>query len=183
MRNHTVCPSWLSFSLINKIRKIIHNPQEMFKDFISPGDFAADIGCGPGYFSIPISNMVGSKGKIISADIQTKMIEKLKKKIRKLNLEQRFETIVCQENNIGIKEKVDFVLTFWMVHEVKNVDLFFQQIRKILKDDGKYLLVEPKIHVSGKEFAGTLKRAELNGLKVKKTDVKIKFSRASILSK
>jgi ubiquinone/menaquinone biosynthesis C-methylase UbiE len=182
MENHIVCPSWLSFSLVNEVRKIIHNPPKMFKDYIRPGNFVADIGCGPGYFSIPMSYMVGSKGKIISVDIQTKMIEKLQKRIRKLNFEKRFNTIACQENNIGIKEKVDFVLTFWMVHEVKNIDLFFQQIREILKDDGKYLLVEPKIHVSRKEYSWTLKKAELNGLKVK-TDVKIKFSRASILYK
>lgn len=85
MANHSVCPSWLSFSLVNVVRKIIHNPPIMFKDYIRPGNFVADIGCGPGYFSIPMSYMVGSKGKIISVDIQTKMIEKLQKSIRKLN--------------------------------------------------------------------------------------------------
>jgi ubiquinone/menaquinone biosynthesis C-methylase UbiE len=182
MGNHSVCPSWLSFSLVNEVRKTIHNPQKMFKNYIRPGNFVADIGCGPGYFSIPMSYMVGPEGKIISVDIQAKMIEKLQKRLREQNLEKRFNTIVCQENNIGIKEKVDFVLTFWMVHEVKNVDLFFQQIKEILKEDGKYLLVEPKIHVSSKEYSRTLKKAEQNGLKVK-TDVKIKFSRASILYK
>ena len=130
MGKHIICPSWLSFSLVNGVRKIIHNPKKMFKEYIIPGSSVADIGCGPGYFSIPMSSMVGSKGKIISVDIQAKMIEKLKKRIKKLNLEGRFNTILCKESSIGIKEKVDFVLTFWMVHEVKNVGLFFQQIRK-----------------------------------------------------
>jgi len=182
MGNHMICPSWLSFSLVSGIRKVIHNPQKMFKDYIMPGSSVADIGCGPGYFSIPMSFMVGRKGKIISVDVQAEMIEKLTKKIKKLNFERRFNTILCQENSIGIKEKVDFVLTFWMVHEVKNVDLFFQQIRTILKDDGKYLLVEPKIHVSKKEYFKTLEKAEQNGLKVK-NDLKIAFSRASLLCK
>jgi ubiquinone/menaquinone biosynthesis C-methylase UbiE len=182
MEKHVICPSWLSFGLVNRIRCIFHNPLEMFRDYIGPGSVAADIGCGPGYFSIPMAYMVGPKGKVISVDIQSKMIEKVRKRIERLHLEERFSTIVCQSDDIGIKEKVDFVLTFWMVHEVKYKSLFFRQIRDILKDDGNYLLVEPKIHVSGKEYSETIKLAEQSGLKVIK-EVKISMSRASLLGK
>lgn len=48
--------------------------------------------------------MVGSKGKVISVDIQSKMIEKLRKRIRKLNLEERFKTIVCQNSDGDIMQ-------------------------------------------------------------------------------
>jgi ubiquinone/menaquinone biosynthesis C-methylase UbiE len=182
MQNHSICPPWLAFGLINEIRKIIHNPQDLFKDFIKPGNVVADIGCGPGYFSIPMSYMVGSKGRVISVDIQNRMIDKLQKRVKRLNLEYRFTTIVNQGNDLGIKDKVDFVLTFWMVHEVKNLDSFFIQINNMLKDDGRYLLVEPKIHVTKSEYSETLKRAELNGLKMQR-DIKIRFSRASLFYK
>jgi ubiquinone/menaquinone biosynthesis C-methylase UbiE len=182
VQNHSICPPWLSFGLINAIRKIIHNPQEIFKEYIKPGSVVADIGCGPGYFSIPMAHMVGPNGKVISADMQKKMIAKLQKRLKGFNLESRFATIESQFNDIGIKEKVDFVLTFWMVHEVKNHDLFFQQIREILKNDGRYLLVEPKVHVSKSEYFNTVKTAESNGLKLQK-NVKIRFSRASVFQK
>lgn len=182
MGNNMVCPAWLSFGLVNGIRRIIHNPQKICKEYAIPGSFVADIGCGPGYFSIPMASMVGPRGKIISVDLQAGMIEKLKRRIKKLNLEGKLDTILCDENSIGIKEKVDFVLTFWMVHEVKNRDLFFQQIREILKDDGRYLLVEPKLHVSKKDYFKTIKKAELNGFEVR-NDLRIPWSRATILSK
>jgi ubiquinone/menaquinone biosynthesis C-methylase UbiE len=51
MSDHGICPSWLSFSLVNNIRDIFQNPQKMLKDYIAPGSVVADIGCGPGYFS------------------------------------------------------------------------------------------------------------------------------------
>jgi ubiquinone/menaquinone biosynthesis C-methylase UbiE len=182
MSDHGICPSWLSFSLVNNIRDIFQNPQKMLKDYIVPGSVVADIGCGPGYFSIPMAFMTGPDGKVISADIQDKMIAKLKRRIEKHNLGPRFSTVVCTSDDLNIKEKVDFALTFWMVHEVRDKSLFFNQISRILKDRGRYLLVEPRGHVGGKEYSETVKKAESNGLRLE-NDARIFFSRASVFRK
>ncbi|MBN2189455.1 MAG: class I SAM-dependent methyltransferase [Chitinispirillaceae bacterium] len=182
MKNHIICPSWLSFGLVNSIRGIIQNPYAMLKDYIRPGSTAADIGCGPGYFSIPMAYMAGPNGTVIAVDLQSRMIDRLKKTAEKRGLADRFRTVVCRNDDLCIQGKADFVLTFWMVHEVRNVPLFFRQIAGLLNDNGRYLLAEPRIHVGKREYAETLKKAEQNGLKAEK-EVKIFFSRATVFTR
>jgi hypothetical protein len=39
-----------------------------------------------------------------------------------------------------------------MAHEVPDQGRFFTQLHHVLKDNGKFLLVEPKLHVSKAQF-------------------------------
>ena len=40
------------------------------------------LGCGPGFFTVEIAKMLNGSGKVIAADIQDGMLEKLNKKIK-----------------------------------------------------------------------------------------------------
>jgi ubiquinone/menaquinone biosynthesis C-methylase UbiE len=165
MKMH-ICPPWLSFSLDNRIRRMIHDPEIILKRFILPGDTVVDIGCGPGYFAIPMAFMVGEKGKVIAVDLQDKMITKLKANIKKSFLiKNRIEPVICEPNDLKVEAKADFVLTFWMVHEVTDVDGLFRQIKEILKPGAYYLLSEPKYHVPKKQYSWLLGKAEAAGFK------------------
>ena len=41
---------------------------------LEPGERAADVGCGPGYFTLPIANAVGPTGKVWAVDIEPQML-------------------------------------------------------------------------------------------------------------
>jgi ubiquinone/menaquinone biosynthesis C-methylase UbiE len=60
---------------------------------------------------------------------------------------------------------VDFVLAFYMVHEVPNCEKFFREINSILKPNGQVLMVEPPFRVSKKAFEETIRKARDAGLK------------------
>jgi len=79
-----------------------------------------DLGCGPGFFSIEIAKMLQGSGKVIAADLQDGMLEKVFAKIKGTELEQRIETHKCEDTRIGVTENVDFVLLFYMIHEVPD---------------------------------------------------------------
>ena len=53
---------------------------------------------------------------------------------------------------VGVIEKVDFVLAFWMIHEVPDKQKLFVELKSILKPAGKIFVIEPKFHVSKSEF-------------------------------
>jgi len=72
-----VCSPGHSFFLDNFIRRIIQNPRKIVGEYIQEGDTILDLGCGPGYFSIAMAKMVGSKERIIAVDLQKKMLEKV----------------------------------------------------------------------------------------------------------
>jgi ubiquinone/menaquinone biosynthesis C-methylase UbiE len=137
----------------------------MLKDYVKSGYTVVDLGCGPGYFSIPMAKMVGKSGKVISVDIQEKMLWNLNKNAVRHNVQDIIQTVKCSPDDICVTEKADFVLTFWMVHEVGDIENFMKQIFNIMKPGSYYLLSEPKIHVSGKKFREIIKIAEEAGFK------------------
>jgi len=150
--NKRICPVELAVGLDNSIRRLLQNPQKILKPYISEGMTVLDLGCGPGFFSIEIAKMLRESGKVIAADLQQGMLEKVDKKIKGTTLEQRITIHKCEDNKIGVTENVDFVLVFYMIHEVPNQDNLLRELKSILKPDGKIFIIEPKFHVSKKSF-------------------------------
>ncbi len=162
-----VCPVGLANSLDNRVRRWLHNPQTILAQYVKKGMTVLDIGCGPGLFSIEMAKMVGESGKVISADLQDGMLQKLRKKIQWTELETRIELVKCEKDRINVPEKVDFILAFFMVHEVPDKNSLFRQLKNILKEEGQLLLLEPKLfHVSRKDFESTTRLAEDAGFKI-----------------
>ena len=180
--NIRICPVERAGSLDSKIRRWVQNPNKILKHYIKEGMTVLELGCGPGFFTIDIAQMVGNAGQVIAADLQEGMLEKLRNKIKGTKLEDRIILHKCDENKIGISEDVDFVLLFYMVHEVLDKESLFYEIKSILKPHGQVLIVEPPIHVSKKEFENTIKIANDVGLSIVEKP-KILFSKTGILKK
>ncbi|MGD8306969.1 MAG: class I SAM-dependent methyltransferase [Ignavibacteria bacterium] len=159
-----VCPVELSRSLDTKMRRWLQNPKKILAPYVKEGMRVLDFGCGPGFFTIWMAEVVGEKGKVIAADLQLGMLEKLRDKISGTSLSERIQAVKCDKDNINVNEKVDFILAFYVVHEVPEKENLFTSLKNILNDDGKVLVVEPKLfHVSKKEFALTISKAEKAG--------------------
>ena len=76
-----VCPVEVAGGLDNSFRKLVQNPQKILKPFINPNSNVLDLGCGPGFFSVEIAKMLKGSAKVIAADLQQGMLDKVKKKI------------------------------------------------------------------------------------------------------
>jgi ubiquinone/menaquinone biosynthesis C-methylase UbiE len=179
-----ICPAWGAAGLDNSIRKLMHNPQKILKPFIKEGMTVLDVGCGPGFFSVDIAKMLNGTGKVISADVQEEMLDKIRKKIEGTILEPRIVLHKSEYERIGVEEKVDFVLAFWMIHEVRNQKKFFEELTSILKPNGMILVIEPKLHVTKKKFRTMVKMLSESGFTiVESRDVvcRVFFSRAVVL--
>jgi ubiquinone/menaquinone biosynthesis C-methylase UbiE len=164
------------------IRKTVHNPAKILKGLIKEGTTMLDFGCGPGFFTIEAAKLVGDSGKIIAADLQQGMLDIVKKIITGSSLDSRIQLHKCDDEAINLSLKVDFVLIFWVLHEVPSQESFFCQIVDILKPGGKILLVEPKFHVKKKDFNASIEKAQAQGLKIIRSE-KIFFSRSVLLEK
>jgi ubiquinone/menaquinone biosynthesis C-methylase UbiE len=179
--NERVCPWWCCFTFDNFLRKLIHNSEEILRPYVVEGNMVLDIGPGMGYFSIPLARMVGEKGKVIAADIQPEMLKALQKRAKKAEVEERIITHLCKADSLGVDMQFDFVLAFWMVHEVPNKLVFFKEIKSLLKPSGKFLLSEPVLHVNHAMYENTVETAESVGL-VLKEKPKISLSRSALFT-
>lgn len=179
-QKHRICPVGLAGTLDLKLRKLFQNPQKILSPYIKEGMTVVDLGCGPGFFSIEMAKMTGASGKVIAADLQEGMLNKVKNKIRNSNLETIIHLHHCQEDRINLKVTADFILIFYMLHEVPGQLSFLQEVRTMMKSDARILIAEPKFHVSKKSFASLVENIKKAGFKIIE-EPKILFSRAMII--
>lgn len=177
-----VCPWWLCFTFDNPLRKIIHDPIAILSPYVHKGDTAIDIGPGMGYLTIPLAELVGSTGSVIAIDLQPKMLSALMARAQKKGVSDRIKTHLAAPDAIGFNQKADFILAFWMMHEVPDQRRFLSEIRNLMKPEGLFLLVEPLIHVSKKNFAFTIETAKNMGFVIKESP-KISMSQSALFSR
>lgn len=177
------CPWWLAYFFDNPLRRFFHKPETMLAPYLKPGMTVLDLGCGMGYFSIAMAKMVGDKGKIISVDIQKKMLAIMQTRATKAGVIDRIKPVLSNGVEIGVKEKtVDFALAVWMVHEVRGLDNFLRQIRDCMNHGAKLFVIEPTRHVSLKQFQQEISEIERAGF-TKIEEPKVSISHAAIFTK
>ena len=159
-----VCPVELAGGLDTCFRRLYENPGKILGPYINKGMTVLDMGCGPGYFSVEMARMVSAKGRVIAADLQEGMLDIVKQKIAGTGLEERIILHKCETDKTGIAEKVDFILMFYVVHEIPDPGTFFGEMSSLLKPEGRILVVEPPFHVSKKSFENTISIARNKGL-------------------
>jgi ubiquinone/menaquinone biosynthesis C-methylase UbiE len=173
--NKRVCPVERAGILNNRIRRWLQNPHKIVGPYIEEGMTVLDLGCGPGFFSVDMAQMAGKSGRVIAADLQ-------EGKIQGTELEERITLHKCEENKIGVSEEIDFVLAFYMIHEVPNQEEFFNEIEVILKPKGQVFVVEPPFHVSKSAFEETISKARNAGFTLVERP-KVLLSKTAVLKK
>jgi ubiquinone/menaquinone biosynthesis C-methylase UbiE len=178
--SNRVCPWWLAPTFDNPLRKWVHNPQEILSGLVASGQTVLDIGCGMGYFTIPLAKMVGDQGTVIAIDLQEKMLSRVKQRAQRAGVLDRIRFHHSQPTQLGLTSLADFALAFWMVHEVPDQLAFLHEVYQALKPGTSYLIAEPVIHVSAKAFSMTIEAARCAGFKPLR-EAKVNLSRAILL--
>ena len=127
-----------------------------------------------------LGSPVRGRGKVIAVDLQERMLDQMKRRAKKQGVLGRIQPVLCQPDDILVKEKVDFALAMWMLHEVGEPENFLKQVRDCLKPEARFLIVEPKHHVKLEQFQKLIALAEQVGLKRIETP-QIRLSRAALL--
>ena len=143
-RSGSVCPWWLCPTFDNPLRRLIHNPNRILAGLVQPGQTALDLGCGMGYFSIPLARLVGSEGKVICVDLQEQMLAGVRRRAERTGVADRIRLHRAGTDGLGLTETVDFALAFWMLHEVPDQAAFLAEVRACLKPGSHLLIVEPR---------------------------------------
>lgn len=181
--SHRVCPWWLGYLLASPLRRLLQDPETIMRPYVHGGMTALDVGCGMGFFSLPLAKLVDVTGKVVCIDLQEKMIKGLMIRARKAGLSERIDARACDRNSLKIGDlagKIDFAVLFALVHEVPDKERLFSEVYAALRQSGKLLLAEPKGHVSKAEFAETLSIAQKVGFEVLR-DLEIRRSLAALL--
>jgi ubiquinone/menaquinone biosynthesis C-methylase UbiE len=136
-----------------------------------------------GFFTLPMARLVGAQGHVVAVDLQQKMLNSLERRLKRAKLINRVNLKLCPATSLGLDDyqgKIDFALTFAVLHEMPDILITFQQVARSLKPGGTLLVAEPTGHVSAPDFELTIAKAKQCGLTVIDTP-SIKKSHTAVL--
>ncbi|MEZ5124750.1 MAG: methyltransferase domain-containing protein [Thermoleophilia bacterium] len=172
---------WFGRAIGSPVRGIVHDPLHILFSEVRAGDQCLDLGCGGGFFTLPLARLVGSSGRVVAADIQPEMLEGVRRRADAAGLLDRIEPRLIGADGIGDVAAFDFVLAFWMLHEVPDQARTLSQLRRALKPGGRVLLAEPAGRVGEAAFARSVEMARDAGLRPIRA-ARISASRAVVLA-
>lgn len=147
-----MCPWWLAYLFDNPLRRLMQPVEQMVAPYLSPGMTVLDFGCGFGHFSLGMAPVVGPTGQVIAADIQSKMLDIMTDRARKAGLDGVICPHQCGCDGLGVRNQVDFVLAGNVLHETPDPAKTLTELFAVLKPGGRFLLVEPPMHLKQTEF-------------------------------
>jgi ubiquinone/menaquinone biosynthesis C-methylase UbiE len=108
---------------------------------ITKGMTCVDLGCGTGIFSLPMAYCVGSEGVVYAVDDSAEMLKYLRAKNPPPNL--RLVQRDAKQTGLG-NQIADFCLLAFILHEVKQPYSIIAEAFRLIKPDGRALVVEWK---------------------------------------
>ena len=176
-----VCPVALADHLDSRIRRWLQNPRRLLEPYVREGMTALDLGCGPGFFTLDLAHLVGPSGRVIAADLQPGMLERVRLKTHGTELASRITLHQCQPNRVGVSGPLDFVFAFYVIHELPDAATSLAELRPLFSPGGQLFIVEPPLHVSKAAFAATLQLAIQAGFRVVSRP-HVRFNKAALLT-
>ena len=120
------------------MRFVIHfeKPDEFLPRYISREDVVADLGCGPGFYC---EFLVKLAKKVYCVDVDCIALSIAKEKAPSA-------TFLCEPaESTSIKDgEVDVVILANSFHDMNNKEKVVKEVRRILKDGGKVIIVDWK---------------------------------------
>jgi len=112
--------------LLSEERQVRWNPPQFLRQFgLRPGHTALDLGCGPGFWTLPLADIVGPTGKVWALDVSQEMLDMLSEQ----QLLAHVVPILGELPQIGLATAVtDFIWTAFVYHEVDG-DLPAEMLR------------------------------------------------------
>lgn len=141
---------------------------------LTKGMVVCDMGCGNGYYTLPIARRVAPTGRVLAVDIQPEMLQMLRARADRARLDV-VEPILGEidDPKLPIGE-VDLVLMVDVYHEFSHPESMLWSVRRSLKPTGVVALLEyreedpnvpiKRLHKMSK--SQIMKEYEANGFKL-----------------
>lgn len=129
--------------LIRDNRDDEENASESFVQLqLAEGMVVCDLGCGNGYWTLPMAKKVGESGRVLAVDIQREMLQKLRVRGAKAKL-RNIEPILGKVDNPNLPlGEVDLILMVDVYHEFSHPESMLWHMHRALKPNGVIALLE-----------------------------------------
>jgi len=111
---------------------------------LQPGQRVLEVGCGPGFFTVPAARLVGEKGGVYALDINPVAVERVRQKVNAQGV-TNIEVACADAAHTGLPgQSFDLAFVFGLGHAAGGLEGIWTEIHRLLKPEG-VLAVEGKI--------------------------------------
>lgn len=109
---------------------------------VEPGQTVCDLGCGNGFYSLPLAELVAPRGRVLAVDIQPEMLRMLADRAEARSV-PNVKTIKGAVDDPRLPpDAVDLVLLVDVYHEFSHPPEMLAAVRRSLRPEGRVALVE-----------------------------------------
>jgi arsenite methyltransferase len=109
---------------------------------LKPGSVVADVGAGAGAFTLPLSQAVGTRGKVYAIDIDQGLVEHIGKKAKEQGA-TNVQPVLGQFTDPSLPAKdVDVAFIYDVLHHIENRSEYLKNLATYLKRDGRIAVID-----------------------------------------
>lgn len=147
-------PQWMANLIDNPFRRKIQPPDETaIRHGIQSGMQVLEVGPGNGTYTLAAARRIGPNGKLVTIDIEPKMIERVNQKIAAeglTNIEARIASVYDLPFDT---ESFDLIYMIAVINEIPDIPRALSEFHRVLKPAGKLvfseLFVDPDYPLAG----------------------------------
>lgn len=129
--------------LVSPERDTWLHPQQVLDALrLRPGLRVVDFGSGPGYFTLPLAERVSPDGTVFALDVEPAMLQALEQRAVAAGL-SNIVALLTDAHSIPLPdETADRALLSLVLHEVPDRSSLLGEVRRLLKPQGRLVVVE-----------------------------------------
>ena len=130
----------------NPLLPYFRNPYKLLKAAgLKPGQKVLEVGCGPGFFTIPAAKIVGEEGVVYAADVHPLAIERAKGKIEREGM-KNVKPMLANVSDTELPDRsIDLAFIFGLRYIASELENAIAEMHRILKPRGVLSFEDPGI--------------------------------------
>jgi ubiquinone/menaquinone biosynthesis C-methylase UbiE len=140
----------MSFKMMSFIHETLYG---LFRDpykvlqaaDLEAGQRVLEVGCGPGFFTIPASRIVGEEGSVVAIDVNPLAVDKVQEEVDKSGA-TNVEVMLTNAAQTHLPDRAfDLIFLFGLARPIGDMQAIWTELHRILKSEGG-LSVEGRLH-------------------------------------
>jgi len=144
----------------NPLLPIFRNPDKLLKAAgLKQGQKVLEVGCGPGFFTLPAAKIVGEEGFVYAVDVHPLAIERVKEKIMKEEI-KHVTPLLANASDSGLPDRsIDLAFLFGLQYIAGGLGNVISELHRILKPGGVLSLNNAQLNMYNRK-QGLYKRED-----------------------